>query len=78
MTAPIEPIKSFTNTDEAWAWMQDEVDDPCKDNYRMAHEDDAIQMAEYQAAIEDGCCGSFDALVEIDGKRVWIGCNYGH
>lgn len=71
-------IEEFTTEQEAWAWVNQEVDDPCVDNYRLAFEGDDEAEGNYLAAQNNGCCGYFDRLVKIDGKLAKIGCNYGH
>tara|TARA_R100000808_G_C2103695_1_gene119986 strand:+ start:596 stop:859 length:264 start_codon:yes stop_codon:yes gene_type:complete len=52
--------------------------DPYCNNFRIAAYDDAQQMELYRAKQEDGCCGSVDILVIINGTPTMIGCNYGH
>lgn len=69
---------AFATLDEAIKWMDEQVDDPCIDNRRHAHVDDAAEMAEYKAAKDSGCCGSFDEEVIVAGRVMTIGCNYGH
>lgn len=46
------------------------------DSYRMAFFDDDAQVEAYDDAVT--CCGSFDYTMQINGKRVLIGCNHGH
>ncbi|QNN99979.1 hypothetical protein phiPsa267_101 [Pseudomonas phage phiPsa267] len=46
------------------------------DSFRMAFFDDDAQVEAYDDAVT--CCGSFDTTMKINGKRVLIGCNYGH
>ena len=71
----VEDFESFEN---ASAWMEAEVDDPCVDNYRFAWSDDDNAMARYEELKEDGCCGRFDRKITIQGREAMIGCNYGH
>lgn len=71
-------IPDFESKDAAFAWMEEQVDDPCVDNYRFAFEDDTQAMAEYRDIESNGCCGSFDREITIAGKPAMIGCNYGH
>lgn len=70
--------KTFQTKQDAIDWMFDEVDDPCVDNVRFAYADDADAVAEYDAATDAGCCGSFHAEVIVDEKTAYIGCNFGH
>lgn len=69
---------SFASHDEAERWMVERVDDGCIDNHRFAYLDDDQSMRLYETRREDGCCGSFDADVIVDGRAARIGCNYGH
>ncbi len=71
-------MKEFATPEEAFEWLNREIDDPCVDNMRFAYVDDPAAVAKYQAAQEDGCCGFADYTVSIDGRQAWIGCNYGH
>lgn len=64
-----------------WAMsvIEDEVDDPCKDNFRLARIGDKKALRRYDRAKERGCCGSFDVIkYGPDGFYYHIGCNYGH
>lgn len=69
---------TFNTLDEAWAWLDEHVGDPCVDNYRFAYIDDVDAMTKYQEKQEAGCCGSCDVTIIVDGKVATIGCNYGH
>lgn len=71
-------LKTFNTKQDAYRWMDEAVDDPCVDNYRFAFKDDDSNMKAYDAATQEGCCGFFDADIEIDGRAAIIGCNYGH
>lgn len=71
------PMK-FETEEQAWTWMYEQVDDPCVDNDRFAYYDDDAALAKYEEAYEGGCCGVFDADVEINGRLAMIGCNFGH
>lgn len=74
----MDDVKSFDNINDAADWMVAEVNDPCIDNIRFAFEDDAVECEKYAAQVLDGCCGFFDKIIIVDGKRASIGCNYGH
>jgi hypothetical protein len=69
---------SFNTEVEAFEWLEQEVDDPCVDNYRFAHIDDEEAMMKYEQTREGGCCGFYDTEVIVNGKVAMIGCNYGH
>lgn len=71
-------IPHFETEDQAWAWMEREVDDDCVDNHRLAYLDDSTAMAQYEKDKSEGCCGSFDHEVQIGNRSAMIGCNYGH
>jgi hypothetical protein len=77
MTDPIQ-IPFFTSEQEAADWMEYEVNDPCVDNYRFAYMDDDEAVYKYEEQEEQGCCGSFNTVVCINGRDAYIGCNYGH
>ncbi|RYD78742.1 MAG: hypothetical protein EOP84_13900, partial [Verrucomicrobiaceae bacterium] len=68
-------ITAFDTREQAEEAMRDDVDDPCMDNYRFAYEDDPAAMQEYETISEGGCCGSYNRLVLVGGRRAWIGCN---
>lgn len=50
----------------------------CVDNYRCARSDNPAEVAEYEEAVNDGCCGFFDEEIELCGIKVLRGFNYGH
>jgi hypothetical protein len=50
----------------------------CVDNCRIALKSDPKEMADYEAARADGCCGFYDQEILVDGEVYLIGCNYGH
>lgn len=57
----------------------DKIDDPFKDNFRMARVWKSSDCRRYQREKKSGCCGFFDELVVApDGNKYLIGCNYGH
>jgi hypothetical protein len=58
--------------------MVKDIGDSCVDNFRFARMDRAGDMRRYRIAKAGGCCGSFDRVVTILGKKYIIGCNYGH
>lgn len=68
-------LHRIANEEEDGGWPRFEY----ADNYRLASVDDAAAVAEYEAARDEGCCGSYDTVIEhpIHGKW-YIGFNYGH
>jgi len=68
----------FDTLDDAICWMEDEINDPCIDNFRYTSTDNYDGMVTYEQQQESGCCGSYDTYVTIGGKEWMIGCNYGH
>ena len=68
---------SFKSVEEAnqWLWEQDLE---YADNYRFAYTDSPEEVAKYEEIQYTGCCGYFDAIIEVNGRRAYIGCNYGH
>jgi hypothetical protein len=71
-------IPFFSTEEEAFEWMEQEVDDPCTDNYRFAYTDDDESVYKFYLQEEQGCCGSFSMIVCVNGRDALIGCNYGH
>lgn len=69
---------TFETREQAEEWMIDEIDDECIDNFRFAFDDDYEAGIQYETAQYNGCCGSFDARVTVNGRPAHIGCNYGH
>lgn len=70
-------VRRFESEAAAFEWMEREADDPCIDNYRVKYHDQ-VDNQEYQDAVANGCCGSFDTVVMIGDRLATIGCNYGH
>ena len=68
----------FDTLQEAFEWMEQEVDDPCIDNFRSTPTNDDDGMIKYDQLRNSGCCGSFDTYTTIADKEYIIGCNYGH
>jgi len=68
----------FKTFEAAFAWMEEVVDDPYIDNQRSCYTELPDQVAAFLEAQRQGCCGSFDADVIINGLPARIGCNYGH
>jgi len=50
----------------------------CIDNDRFAFIDDEYMMEAYNNIIAEGCCGSSDVKIMVDGRLATIGRNYGH
>lgn len=48
------------------------------DNLRLARANVESEVAAYKAAQADGCCGSYDETIEVDGVTIMIGFNFGH
>jgi hypothetical protein len=74
----VTEIMEFASKEEANEWMEKEVDDPCIDNYRFAFLDNESEMIKYEKDKDQGCCGVFDQVIKINGRKATIGCNYGH
>ena len=71
-------VLAFATQAEATQWMFDTVDDPCVDNFRFVFEGDEAAVEAYWEQSDEGCCGSFDKKIFVEGKPAIIGCNYGH
>ena len=73
-------------TNEEREWALDEIraemenqHEYCVDNHRMADADDSAEIQAFEQASFWGCCGSFEReVVHPNGKKILIGCNYGH
>lgn len=49
------------------------------DNERIAEAGNAEQLVVYAQAVKEGCCGTADEVfTSTNGKKYWIGCNFGH
>lgn len=48
------------------------------DSFRFAKESDPTQVAEFRAAEERGCCGSWNGELLVDGVLWLYGFQYGH
>ena len=68
----------FATFEQAIEWMYEVVDDPCIDNERTCYLELPDQVEAYKVAQKNGCCGSFDTDVLINGLPARVGCNYGH
>lgn len=82
----VEALKVFYGKDVG-QWLYDEmqkaiaeIDDPCVDNERIAEVGSQLQESNYDAAVEDGCCGFYDNEIvhPLTQRRFKIGFNYGH
>jgi hypothetical protein len=75
-----DPMKSFDTEQQARDWMVKEVDDQYGGitNYRFAFISDVEACFNYDVEKSNGCCGTFDKVVIVNGKEAHIGCNYGH
>lgn len=71
-------MEQFSSKKDAFDWMEEAVSDPCVDNHRFAFVDDAEATEKFNEQCEDGCCGSFNEKILVNGKEALIGCNYGH
>jgi len=74
----VSNIPTFSSKEDAVCWMDEQVDDPYMDNFRFSFNDDQKGVEKYEMQRQDGCCGSFDTVVMVDGREATIGCNYGH
>ena len=70
-------MNAFFTVEQAWNWLYTQ-DFDYMDNFRFAYLDDPEGIKEYESIRDQGCCGSFDATIAVDGRRATIGCNYGH
>lgn len=50
----------------------------CVDNVRFATVSDPEEVAAYELAVAQGCCGSVDRAAVIDGRVYLFGFNHGH
>lgn len=48
------------------------------DNFRVCKVGDPEGEQAYMDKQQNGCCGSFDREVTIDGEAWMVGCNHGH
>lgn len=48
------------------------------DNYRVCNPGIPEEFEAYKKAQRRGCCGVFEWSLSIRGKKILIGCNYGH
>lgn len=48
------------------------------DNWRICRMANAEEVAIYEEALKNGCCGYPDEVFEIDGVKIKFGFNYGH
>ena len=72
-------MEKFATEQDAANWMYEVLEDEeYFDNYRFAILSDADAVAVYEQKELEGCCGRFDAEIEVAGEKAWIGCNYGH
>jgi hypothetical protein len=75
----IAALVSVPSKEAAWDLFWKQLGDAdFIDNHRSAFVDDPVEYAEYNRILRNGCCGSFDLSVLIDGREFIMGCNYGH
>lgn len=48
------------------------------DNHRVALLSSTEDNAAYNKQKDQGCCGSMDRIIIVDGVNWRVGCNYGH
>lgn len=60
--------------------IMEEECEACVDNERVADPNDSAEMREFDEQSFHGCCGTMEKEVvhPQTGKRILIGCNYGH
>jgi len=58
--------------------LEEEADDLCMDNYRIARHDSPSARRRYAKQRKSGCCGSMDSTIVVEGVKYLIGFNYGH
>ncbi len=69
----------FDSKEAAFDHLDKTFGDDCGDNYRFAFlQGNGKELESYAVAFENGCCGSYDRLVVVGGKKAILGCNYGH
>jgi len=49
-----------------------------RDNFRLARSNNLRQVAFFNYRRSQGCCGSFNEQVVLDGENFLLGWNYGH
>lgn len=64
--------------ESAYEFMYEQITDINIDNITFAWLDDEKGVKDYFNICSAGCCGRFDAEVNIQGRKAIIGCNYGH
>lgn len=75
----IRELAAVATTAEAWELFDEATaEESYHDNYRAAYADDVAAMADYDAKVAAGCCGSADIAYLVAGRLYYIGCNYGH
>lgn len=74
----VSKVPSFNTEEEAFDWMYVLVSASCFDNERFCFSDDPEAVQQYEQQRCDGCCGSFDTVIKVDGREATIGCNYSH
>jgi hypothetical protein len=59
------------------AWFRQQQKD-CMDNFRVARVGDRQRLHHYMKQKNNGCCGSVDVIITIEGVNYHVGFNYGH
>lgn len=80
-TEELDGYMNFQTEQNALDWMVrivEENDMNGPDNIRFTYKFDSLGLHDYQQSQEDGCCGSVDMEIRIQGRKAYIGCNYGH
>ncbi len=75
--------QNFDSKQDAIDWMVSVIGDENYDNFRFCYAEPSNdkeydEFGTYEDRMLEGCCGSFDAEVEVNSRRVFIGCNFGH
>lgn len=56
----------------------DEAEYENSDNLRIARLDRADDVAHYSKVQSEGCCGAFDTVIQVEGRFILVGFNFGH
>jgi hypothetical protein len=75
----LDIVAEFRTKEAAEKWFYESVEEAdldYVDSDRFAYLDDPAEMADFERAVT--CCGNFETVVMIDGRKAIFGVNYGH
>lgn len=69
---------NFPSLEAAYGWLSELVDDYYVGNYWFAYSDTNEGVGRQPSRTDLSCVQTYEVQVEVAGRSVKIGCDYGH